>query len=162
MNDTDLQSDEEILEGVSREDHLTSGALGKPRTLRGLKLNPPTMESMSYLWELKNYFVYRDANGKVARNNPVIGIAEFVYVHHGDIDEVAEIIADKTAMRQKLREYINGPLSGWKTLEEAMPVIESMLSEYSAAQTEVEASAKTSAAPMGKGRARAGKQRISR
>jgi hypothetical protein len=162
MNDTDLQTDEEVLESASREELLTSGAIGKPRTLRGMTLRAPTMESMSYLWELKNYFVYRDDKGRVARNNPVLGVAEFVFMHHADVREVASLMTDRDALMEKLREYMNGPLTGFKALEEAMPVIEVMLSEYAAAQSEVDATAKKGSNPVGKDRARAGKQRMSR
>jgi hypothetical protein len=162
MSDHDLHTDEEILALHTRSNLLTSGAMGKVRMLRGLALRPPTMESMSYLWELKNYFVYRDEENRVARNNPVIGVAEFVFVHHTDIDDVAEIITDKAAMRKKLRELMNGPLAGFQTLTEAMPVIEEMLTEYAAAQTEIDATAKGGTPPMGKGQARAGKRHTSR
>lgn len=162
-NDTDLQTDEEVLETASREELLTSGTLGKARAFRGMKLRPPTMESMSYLWELKNYFVFRDEQGRVVRNNPVLGVAEFIYVHTADIDEVADNMTDKAAMRERLRELMNGPLAGLSTLEEAMPVIEAMLNEYMAAQSEIDATAKGAGAALpGKGQARAGKRRISR
>lgn len=160
MSDHDLQTDEEVLALATREELLTSGALGTNRVLRGLTLRAPTMESMSYLWELKNYFVYRDEQGRVARNNPVIGVAEFVYVHHADIDEVAEIITDKTKLRIALRELMNGALAGFKTMTEAMPVIEEMLTEYAAAQTEIDATAKGASPQVGKDRARHGKRRI--
>ena len=162
MSDHDLQTDEEVLTLATREELLTSGALGTTRAIRGLTLRASTMESMSYLWELKNYFVYRDEQGRVARNNPVIGVAEFVYVHHADIDEVAETITDKTKLRLALRELMNGPLAGFKTMTEAMPVIEEMLTEYAAAQTEIDSTAKGASPQVGKGRARHGKQRISR
>jgi hypothetical protein len=162
MNDIDLQTDEEVMESASREELLTSGALGRPRTLRGMKLRAPTMESMSYLWELKNYFVFRDDKGRVARNNPILGIAEFVFVHHADVREVADLMTDKEGLMDKLREYINGPLAGFKVLEEAMPVVESMLTEYAAAQSEIDATAKKGSDPVGKDQARAGKRRISR
>jgi hypothetical protein len=161
MSNTDLLSDDEVIEVQTRDELLTSGALGVVRKLRGMILRPPTMESMSYLWELKNYFVYRDNDGKVARNNPVIGVAEFVYVHHADIDEVAEVISDKAELRKKLREYINGPLSGFQTLGDAMPIIESMLTDYAAAQSEIDGTAKGAGQPRGKGQARAGKRHTS-
>ena len=162
MNDIDLQSDEEIVETASRDELLTSGALGRPCSLRGLELRAPTMESMSYLWELKNYFVFRDENGRVARNNPILGVAEFVFVHHCDVREVAILMTDSDRLMDKLREYMNGPLAGFKVLEEAMPIIEAMLSEYAAAQSEIDATAKKGSDRVGKGRARAGKQPISR
>lgn len=161
-NDTDLHTDEEIIDGPSREQLLTSGAVGAKRKIRGLTLRPPTMESMSYLWELKNYFVFRDEKGRVVRNNPVLGVAEFVYVHHADIDEVADNMTDKAALREKLRELMNGPLSGLSSLEEAMPVIEAMLNEYMAAQSEIDAKAAKGAQTPGKGQARAGKRPTSR
>lgn len=162
MKDHDLQSDEEAIETRSRQDMLTHGALGQPMSLRGMKLRPPTMESMSYLWELKNYFVYRDEQGRIARNNPVLGVAEFVLVHHADVREVAELMGEKDKLMDKLREYMNGPLAGFKVLEEAMPVIEVMLSDYAAAQTELEGSAQAATDKAGKGRARAGKRPTSR
>lgn len=163
MNDNDLQTDEEIVTAASREELLTSGATGKPRVFRGMKLRAPTMESMSYLWELKNYFVFRDEKGRIVRNNPVLGVTEFIYVHHADIDEVADNMTQPAVLREKLREYMNGPLAGLKTLEEAMPVIEAMLNEYMAAQSEIDATAKGAGAALpGKGQARAGKRRISR
>jgi len=161
-NDTDLQTDEDIVQGATREELLTSGALGKGRVFRGMTLRPPTMESMSYLWEMKNYFVFRDEQGRIVRNNPVLGVAEFVYVHHADIDEVAETMTDKKALREALRGYMNGPLAGLATLEEAVPVIEAMLNEYMAAQSEIEATAGGKGGLPGKGQARAGKRRISR
>jgi hypothetical protein len=161
-NDTDLQTDEDIVQGATREELLTTGALGKGRTFRSMTLRPPTMESMSYLWEMKNYFVFRDEQGRIVRNNPVLGVAEFFYVHHADIDEVAETMTNKKALRESLRGYINGPLAGLATLEEAVPVIEAMLNEYMAAQSEIEATAGGKGVLPGKGQARAGKRRISR
>jgi len=159
----DLQTDEEVVEKTTREDLLTSGGLSKARKFRGMTLRPLTMESMSYLWELKNYFVFRDEKGHVVRNNPILAVAEFIYIHHADIDEVADNMTDKTALREKLREYMNGSLAGLSTLEEVMPFIESMLNEYMAAQSEIDATAKGAGAAMpGKGQARAGKRRISR
>lgn len=163
MKDNDLQTDEEVVEKTTREDLLTSGGLSKSRKFRGITLRPLTMESMSYLWELKNYFVFRDTEGKIVRNNPILAVAEFIYVHHGEIDEVADNMTDRSALREKLREYMNGPLAGLSTLEEIMPFIESMLNEYMAAQSEIDATAKGAGAAMpGKGQARAGKRRISR
>lgn len=162
MNDTDLQTDEEVLELHSREELLKSGALGQSRMLRGMELRAPTMESMSYLWELKNYFVYRDSKGRVARNNPVLGVAEFVLLHHAEVREVALLMKDEDLLMEKLREYMNGPLGGFKALEEAMPIIEVMLSEYAAAQAEIDATAKKGPTPAGKDPARAGKRRTSR
>lgn len=138
MNEHEYITDEEVIAEVDRAEMLTSGALAKPRTIRDLVLRPPTMESMSYLWELKNFFIYRDAEGNVYRNNPILGIAEFVFVHHAPIKEVSRAMAKKDLLDERLREYMNGSLSGLKILEEAMPVIESMLSEYAAAQSEVE------------------------
>jgi hypothetical protein len=161
-NDTDLQTDEDIVEGATREELLTSGALGRPREFAGMKLCIPTMETMSYLWELKNFFVFRDDQGRVVRNNPVVGIAEFLYVHHTDIDTVAEIVTDKKAFRAAIREIINGPLAVPGALEEAVPIIDRMQQEYLAAQAEIEATAGGKGALPGKGQARAGKRRISR
>jgi len=156
--ETDLHTDEEIINAPSREKLLTTGAVGVKRKIRGLTLRQPTMESMSYLWELKNYFVFRDEHGRVVRNNPVLGVAEFVYVHHGDLNEVADNMTDKAAMREKLRLLMNGPLCGLSALEEAMPVIEAMLNEYMAAQSEIEAKGAKGMRAQGKGQARAGKR----
>lgn len=158
MNTHDLHSDEEVIQGRSREELLTHGAITQEFIFRDMKLRPPTMESMSYLWELKNYFVYRDENGRVARNNPVLGVAEFLFVHHADVREVAELMRHSDKLMDKLREYMNGPLSGFKVLEEAMPVIEAMLTDYAAAQSELEGGAQAQTNKSGKGRARAGKR----
>jgi hypothetical protein len=162
MSDIDLQTDEEALEIQSRSELLTKGAISTTKKIGDMILRAPTMESMSYLWELKNYFVFRDENGRVARNNAVIGVAEFIYVHHADIDEVAEVMTEPKLLRQKLRQYINGPLSEFKALTEAMPAIEAMLTEYAAAQAEVDSSAKGGESPRGKGSIRVGKRHTSR
>jgi hypothetical protein len=117
---------------------------------------------MSYLWELKNMFVFRDDKGRVVRNNPMLAVAEFVYIHSADIDEVAENMTDPTALREAVRAVMNGPLAGLAMMNEAVPVIEGMIKEYMAAQSEIDSRTGSESAASGKGQARAGKRRISR
>ena len=164
MSDDLLTDEEAIANEPTREELLTRGANPNPRKLRSIKLRPATPESMSYLWELKNMFVYRDEEGRVVRNNPILAVAEFVYIHAADIDEVAENLADKKTLREAVRAYMNGPLAGLTMMNEAVPVIEGMIAEYAAAQSEIDAKSEGKAKGVlpGKGQARAGKRPTSR
>lgn len=141
MTTNDEMTDDEAVanEEPSREELLARGANPTPRKLGKIKLRPITPETISYLWELKNMFVFRDADGNVARNNPMLAVAEFVYVHSGDIDEVAENMSDPRALRSAVRDMMNTELAGSASMQEAVKVIDGMLKEYMAAQAEVDA-----------------------
>lgn len=152
MTTNDEMTDDEAVanEEPSREELLARGANPTPRKLGKIKLRPITPETISYLWELKNMFVYRDESGNVARNNPMLAVAEFVYIHSGDIDEVAENMSKPRAMRAAVRELMNKELFGSSSMEEAVSVIDGLLKEYIAAQAEVDALAAKGGKQSGK------------
>jgi len=158
---TDLQTDEEILneEKPTREELLTSGTKMEKPEIRGIKLRKITAETLTYLWERKNIFIYKDEDGRSARNNPIWSIAEFVYIHSGDPIDVAQNMMREREFIRSVRDLMNNQLNGFEIVREAMPVIELMVAEYQAAQSEIATSGSPSAvaASPGKAQARFGK-----
>lgn len=159
-------TDEEILEETpTRSEILKKSVLVNARKLGELSLRPMTAETLSYLFQIENLFVQGMKGERIApaNANAVWSIAEFVYIHAGDPDEVADSVWEKDKFRSHVRAMLAGPLSSPVILHEALPVVEEMVTEYFAAQTEAKASGKTpKGMRMGKGSARHGKQATSR
>jgi hypothetical protein len=163
---TDLQTDEEIInqEKPTRDDLLTSGMKMEKPEIRGIRLRKITAETLTYLWERKNVFIFKDSDGRSARNNPIWSIAEFVYIHSADPIDVAQSMMHEREFIGCVRELMNNELQGFEIVQEAMPVVESMVAEYQAAQSEIATSGSASAvaASPGKAQARFGKRATSR
>lgn len=139
MNATDHLSDEEaITDQPVRETLLKSAVLSKGRALGPLIVRPLTAETLSYLFEVENFFIKGMKGERVAPQNAnaIWSTAEFIYIHTADEDEVATLIWDKTAFKKAVRAYLAGPMNDPKILTAALPIIETMVQEYFAAQTE--------------------------
>jgi hypothetical protein len=161
----DIATDEEIIEATPpRAELLKTAALVKGRTLGPLTVRPMTAETLSYLFECENLFIRGMKGERVApaNANAVWSTAEFVYIHAGDPDEVADVIWDRAALKAKVREFLAGPLNDPTVLAAALPIIEHMVAEYFAAQTQAkpQKGIKGLKAP-GKASARLGKQATS-
>lgn len=151
----DLQTDEEILTEAkpTRDELLTAGAKMEQPEIRGIKLRKITAETLTYLWERKNVFLYKDDEGRAARNNPIWSIAEFVYMHSADPIDVAQSMMHERNYTKAVRELMVNQLEGFHIVEEAMPVIERMVIEYQAAQNEIVASGNSAALAASPGKA---------
>ena len=163
---TDTMTDEEILEATpARSDLLKTAALVKGRKLGPLTVRPMTAETLSYLFECENLFIRGMKGERVApaNANAVWSTAEFIYIHAADADEVADNIWDKAALKKGVREFLAGPLNDPQVLAEALPLIEAMVAEYFAAQTQAKAQKGTlKELKAGKASARLGKPATSR
>jgi hypothetical protein len=158
MTDDNL-TDEEIL---TRESALVRSTAPAGRALGDLLIRPMTSETLTYLWHTKNFFMSGMMGGPQATNaNPVWSTAEFIYIHAGDMDEVAEVIWDSAAFKARVRDFLRGPLNDPQTLNAALPIIEDMVREYFAAQNESVASKHALPGAPGKKPARAGKRSMS-
>lgn len=158
----ELLSDEEAIAEAApvRSELLKTSALVKGRPLGPLTVRPLTAETLSYLFECENFFIRGIKGERVApvNANAIWSTAEFIYIHAADADEVAQNIWDKSAFKKAVREFLAGPLNDPKLLAGSLPIIEQMVSEYFAAQTQAQdpKGAKGLRAP-GKGSARHGK-----
>lgn len=163
----ELLSDEEAIAEAApvRGDLLKTSALVKGRKLGSLTVRPLTAETLSYLFECENFFIRGMKGERVAPSNAnaIWSTAEFIYIHAGEADEVAEKIWSKADFKQAVREYLAGPLNDPQLLAAALPIIEQMVSEYFAAQTQAQEpkGAKGLKTP-GKASARHGKPATSR
>ena len=151
----DLQTDEEIITEAkpTRDELLSAGAKMEQPEIRGIKLRKITAETLTYLWERKNMFLFKDEDGRAARNNPIWSIAEFVYIHSGDPINVAQSMMHERNYIKAVRELMINQLEGFQIVEEAMPVIERMVTEYQAAQNEIASSGNDSAISASPGKA---------
>jgi hypothetical protein len=151
----DLQTDEEIIsqDKPTREQLLSSGAKMEQPTIRGIKLRKITAETLTYLWERKNVFLFKDESGRSARNNPIWSIAEFVYMHSADPIDVAQSMMHERDYVAAVRSLMVNQLEGFQIVEEAMPVIERMVLEYQAAQNEIASSGNAAASSAVPGKA---------
>lgn len=138
MTSDHLTDDEAISDQPVRETLLKTAVLNRGRTLGPLTIRPLTAETLSYLFECENLFIRGMKGERVAPSNAnaIWSTAEFVYIHAADPDQVAENIWDKAAFKRAVREYLAGPLNDPALLTGALPIIEQMVSEYFAAQTE--------------------------
>ena len=159
-------TDEEVIEATPiRSDLLKTAALVKGRKLGPLTVRPMTAETLSYLFECENFFIRGIKGDRVApaNANAIWSTAEFVYIHAADEDEVATTIWDKLAFKQAVRGFLVGPMNDPQVLAEALPIIEQMVAEYFAAQTQAqEQKGVKGLKTPGKASARVGKQATSR
>lgn len=158
---SDILTDEEVLEvEASREKILVRATAPGARRLGKLNIRPLTSETLTYLWHTKNFFMGGGAGDAAASANPMWSTAEFIYIHAADLDEVAQVIWDDALLKQKVSEFLRGPLSEPQLMTEALEVITEMLAEQKAAQNQSAAASKH-ASPVpspGKKPARAGKR----
>jgi hypothetical protein len=162
MNEDHLTDDEAI--ATPRPELLKQAALVKGRPLGELVVRPMTAETLSYLFEIENFFIKGMKGERVspANANAIWSTGEFIYIHAGDPDEVAEAIWYRSEFRAKVREFLSGPLNDPKVLSAALPIIEAMVTEYFAAQSEVAPQAgRKGLHKPGKESARRGKQATS-
>jgi hypothetical protein len=166
MSTEHFTDEEAITEQPLRDTLLKSAVLSKGRALGGLNVRPMTAETLSYLFEIQNFFIRGMKNERVAPQNAnaVWSTAEFIYIHSADQDEVARVVWDRAAFKEAVRAYLAGPMNSPKMLTGALPIIEEMVNEYFASQSEPAAS--NSPANVikraGKASARVGKRATSR
>jgi hypothetical protein len=139
MMTEDHLTDDEAIATPARPELLKAAALVKGRPLGELVVRPMTAETLSYLFEVENFFIRGMKGERVspANANAIWSTGEFIYIHAGDPDEVAEAIWYRSEFRAKVREFLSGPLNDPKILAAALPIIEAMVTEYFAAQSEV-------------------------
>ena len=162
-NDNDFATDEEATAATlpPREDLHATAALQGARKLGSLRIRKMTAETLSYLFQIENFFIRGLKGERVSAGNAnaIWSTAEYVYIHAGDPEEVAESIWYKTDFRASVRKMLQGPLNDPKMLTEALPIIEASVAEYFAAQSEVQAQpGMTKLTKPGKASARHGKQ----
>jgi hypothetical protein len=162
--DNDFATDEEATAALPpREDLHATAALQGARKLGSLRIRKMTAETLSYLFQVENFFIRGLKGDRVsaANANAIWSTAEYVYIHAADQDEVAECIWYPIEFRTNVRKMLQGPLNDPKMLTAALPIIESGVAEYFAAQSEVQAQpGRTKLAKPGKAQARHGKPRI--
>lgn len=159
-----IATDEETIE-QERPQLLKTSMLAKGRRLGELIVRPLTAETLSYLFEVENFFIKGMKGDRVsaANANAIWSTGEFIYIHAGDPEEVAESIWYRSEFRAKVRKMLAGPLNDPAVLTAALPIIEQMVSEYFAAQSEVAPQAgKPGHKQPGKAPARHGKPATSR
>jgi hypothetical protein len=164
MMTDDQLTDDEAIESASRPDLLKTAALVKGRPLGELVVRPLTAETLSYLFEVENFFIKGMKGERVSGNNAnaIWSTGEFIYIHAGDPEEVAESIWYRSEFRQKVREFLAGPLNDPTILTSALPLIETIVTEYFAAQSEMAPQpSKKGLVKPGKESARRGKQATS-
>lgn len=159
-----IATDEEITE-QERPQLLKTSMLTKGRKLGELIVRPLTAETLSYLFEVENFFIKGMKGDRVSASNAnaIWSTGEFIYIHAGDPEEVAESIWYRSEFRANVRAMLAGPLNDPALLTAALPIIEQMVSEYFAAQSEVAPQAsKPGFKKPGKAFARHGKPATSR
>jgi hypothetical protein len=157
-------TDEEATQEPARPELLKTAMLTKGRKLGELIVRPLTAETLSYLFEVENFFIKGMKGDRVSASNAnaIWSTGEFVYIHAGDPDEVAESIWYRSEFRANVRKMLSGPLNDPAVLTAALPIIEQMVGEYFAAQSEVAPQAgKTGIKRPGKAPARHGKEATS-
>ena len=160
--DNDFATDEEATAALPpREDLHATAALQGARKLGALRIRKMTAETLSYLFQVENFFIRGLKGDRVSAGNAnaIWSTAEYVYIHAGDPEEVAESIWYKTEFRSNVRQMLQGALNDPKILTAALPIIEASVAEYFAAQSEVQAQpGMTKLSKPGKASARHGKQ----
>jgi hypothetical protein len=160
MHEEAIATDEEMIE-QERPQLLKTAMLAKTRKLGDLIVRPLTAETLSYLFEIENFFIKGMKGDRVSPNNAnaIWSTGEFIYIHAGDPEEVAESIWYRSEFRTNVRKMLAGPLNDPVVLTQALSVIEQMVGEYFAAQSEVAPqSGKPRIKQVGKAPARHGKQ----
>lgn len=161
--DNEFATDEEATAAdlPPREELHATAALQGARKLGALRIRKMTAETLSYLFQVENFFIRGLKGERVSPNNAnaIWSTAEYVYIHSADPDEVAECIWYPLEFRTNVRKMLRGPLNDPKMLTEALPIIEASVAEYFAAQSEVQAQpGMTKLTKPGKASARHGKQ----
>jgi len=157
--------EDEIQDEPLREELLMRATAPAGRKLGELTMRPMTSETFTYLWHIKNFFLKGLFGDEVSSQNanPVWSTAEFVYIHAGDEDEVAESVWNTDAFRSNVRAFLRGPLNDPQILTAALPIIEAIVREYFAAQNKVmkgKGGAGAGGKTPGKKQARAGRRPI--
>ena len=164
MNEAIATDEEMIEEGLPRPQVLSRATLTKGRRLGELTVRPMTAETLSYLFEVENFYIKGMKGDRVSPSNAnaIWSTGEFIYIHAGDPDEVAESIWYRSDFRTNVRAMLAGPLNDPAILTAALPIIEEMVREYFAAQSEAAPQAgKKGLSRPGKESARRGKQATS-
>jgi hypothetical protein len=160
-----IATDEEIIEeGLPRPQILSRATLTKSRKLGELTVRPMTAETLSYLFEVENFYIKGMKGERVSPSNAnaIWSTGEFIYIHAGDPEEVAESIWYRSDFRQNVRAMLAGPLNDPAILTAALPIIEEMVTEYFAAQSETKPTpGKPQIQRAGKASARRGNQATS-
>lgn len=165
MSQEILTDEETLQETTPRPELLKTAMLTKGRKLGDLIVRPMTAETLSYLFEVENFFIKGMKGDRVspANANAIWSTGEFIYIHAGDPEEVAECIWYRSDFRANVRAMLAGPLNDPAVLTAALPIIEQMVAEYFAAQSEAAPQAgKTGFKKPGKASARHGKPATSR
>jgi hypothetical protein len=160
MNEEAIATDEEMIE-QERPQLLKTSMLANNRKLGELIVRPLTAETLSYLFEIENFFIKGMKGDRVSASNAnaIWATGEFIYIHAGDTEEVAESIWYRSEFRTNVRKMLAGPLNDPVVLTTALALIEQMVGEYFAAQSEVAPQAGNSRIKqVGKAPARHGKQ----
>lgn len=158
-------TDEEALQEPARPELLKTAMLAKGRKLGELIVRPMTAETLSYLFEVENFFIKGMKGDRVSASNAnaIWSTGEFIYIHAADPDEVADAIWYRSDFRANVRKMLAGPLNDPAVLTAALPIIEQMVAEYFAAQSEVAPQAgKPGLKRPGKASARHGRPATSR
>jgi hypothetical protein len=159
MNEDHLTDDEAI--ATPRPELLKQAALVKGRPLGELVVRPMTAETLSYLFEVENFFIKGMKGERASANNAnaIWSTAEFIYIHAGLEDEVADSIWNREEFRLNVRRMLSGPLNDPQILAAALPIIEQSVAEYFATQTQAAPQPGKARLKMpGKASARRGKQ----
>ena len=144
-----------------REELLATATLQPGRKLGSLTIRKMTAETLSYLFQVENFFIRGLKGDRVSPNNAnaIWSTAEFLYIHCGDPQEVRHNVWLRSQWRQAVGDFLGGPLNDPKLLSDALPVIEEMVLGYFAVQTEAARKGKGPRIPVaGKEQARVGKQ----
>lgn len=160
MIEEHLTDEEATQDQPNRPQLLKTSMLAKGRKLGDLIVRPMTAETLSYLFEIENFFIKGMKGDRVSASNAnaIWSTGEFIYIHAADPDEVADAIWYRSEFRANVRKMLAGPLNDPKVLTAALPIIEQMVAEYFAAQSEVAPQAhKTGLKKPGKAPARHGK-----
>jgi hypothetical protein len=164
MNEAIATDEEMIEEGLPRPQVLSRATLTKGRRLGELTVRPMTAETLSYLFEVENFYIKGMKGDRVSPSNAnaIWSTGEFIYIHAGEPDEVAESVWYRSDFRNNVRAMLAGPLNDPAILTAALPIIEEMVREYFAAQSEAAPQAgKKGLSRPGKESARRGKQATS-
>jgi hypothetical protein len=126
-----------------REELLATATLQSGRKLGSLIVRKMTAETLSYLFQVENFFIRGMKGDRVSPNNAnaIWSTAEYIYIHAGDPEQVAECIWFRDEFRAHVRAMLRGPLNDHAILTAALPIIETSVAEYFAAQSEAQQTA---------------------
>ena len=166
MNNAIEEDFQEAIDLPPRETLLEAAAIKGSHKLGSLVIRKITAETLSYLFEVENFFIkgLKGERVSIQNANAIWSVGEFVYIHAADPDEVADCVWNKDEFKSGVRRMLSGPLNDPKTLSDALPIIEQMVAEYFAAQTQAAPVTGQPTRPQraGKESARHGKRATSR